>query len=117
MVKRRKFGVLMDFLEIRMTISYQNILYRYPPNEYVPFDSASFGRRFTFYAMKKRKTIAYIDGFNLFHAINELSRPELKWVNLWSLSESLLREEEELIEVNYFSAYANMDACEILKAS
>ena len=56
--------------------------------------------------MKTRKTIAYIDGFNLYHAIDELGRPELKWVNLSSLSESLLREGEELVEVNYFSAYA-----------
>ena len=89
-----------------MTISIENILYRNPPNGYVPLDSASFGRRLTFQTMNKRKTIAYVDGFNLFHAIDELGRPELKWVNLWSLSESLLREGEELVEVNYFSAYA-----------
>ena len=56
--------------------------------------------------MQKTKTIAYIDGFNLYHSIKELNRPQLKWVNLWSLSESLLRKHEELIEVNYFSAYA-----------
>lgn len=57
-------------------------------------------------SQKKRRTIAYVDGFNLYHAIKDLNRPELKWVNLWSLSESLLRKNEELVEVNYFSAYA-----------
>lgn len=30
----------------------------------------------------------------------------MKWVNLWSLSESLIRDGEALVEVKYFSAYA-----------
>lgn len=54
----------------------------------------------------KIKTIVYVDGFNFYHAINELNKPHLKWVNLWSLAESLLRKNDELVEVNYFSAYA-----------
>ena len=54
----------------------------------------------------KIPTITYIDGFNLYHSIDELGRPELKWLNLWSLAESLIRKNEELVEVNYFSAYA-----------
>ena len=54
----------------------------------------------------KIPTITYIDGFNLYHSIDELDRPELKWLNLWSLAESLIRKNEELVEVNYFSAYA-----------
>ncbi|MEO1595770.1 MAG: NYN domain-containing protein [Pseudomonadota bacterium] len=54
----------------------------------------------------KLRTIAYIDGFNLYHAVKDLNRPELKWVNLWSLSESLLRKNETLQAVKYFSAYA-----------
>lgn len=49
--------------------------------------------------------IAYIDGFNLYHSINELNRPPLKWANLWSISESLLRDGEKLVGVKYFSAY------------
>ena len=53
----------------------------------------------------KIPTITYIDGFNLYHSIDELGRPELKWLNLWSLAESLIRKNEELVEVNYFSAY------------
>lgn len=53
----------------------------------------------------------YIDGFNLYHAIDDLNRPHLKWVNLNTLAESLLRnslvrKRETLVAVNYFSAYA-----------
>ena len=52
------------------------------------------------------KVACYIDGFNLYHAIVGLNRPHLKWVNLFSLAESLTREKETLVAVNYFSAYA-----------
>jgi len=53
-----------------------------------------------------RRVISYIDGFNLYHAIDELRKPKLKWVDLWCLSESLLRGGERLVGVNYFSAFA-----------
>ncbi len=52
------------------------------------------------------KVISYIDGLNLYHAIDDLNRPHLKWVDLWALSQSLLRPGQELVAVNYFSAYA-----------
>jgi uncharacterized LabA/DUF88 family protein len=48
----------------------------------------------------------YVDGFNLYHAIDDLQKPHLKWVNLWTLSEKLLREGEILCGVKYFTAYA-----------
>ncbi len=50
--------------------------------------------------------IAYIDGFNLYHAIDDLQQPHLKWLDLWALCGSLARTGENLVEVNYFSAYA-----------
>lgn len=53
-----------------------------------------------------RRVIVYIDGFNLYHAIDEINRPHLKWLDLRSLSESLLRPGESLKMVKYFSAYA-----------
>jgi uncharacterized LabA/DUF88 family protein len=53
-----------------------------------------------------RRVIVYIDGFNLYHAINDLKKPHLKWVCLRSLAESLLRKDEVLKAVKYFSAYA-----------
>lgn len=55
--------------------------------------------------MKKYRTIVYVDGFNLFHAIDELGRNDLKWLDLDALSQSVLRKNEKLVEVKYFSAY------------
>ena len=53
-----------------------------------------------------RKVICYVDGFNLYHAIDRLGCPRLKAVNIWSLATSLLRDGERLEGVQYFSAYA-----------
>lgn len=58
----------------------------------------------------KKKVIAYIDGFNLYHALKDLKDERLKWVNLWSLMKSIVRGDEELIAVKYFSAYATWKA-------
>jgi uncharacterized LabA/DUF88 family protein len=52
------------------------------------------------------RTIIYIDGFNLYHAIDDLGEPHLKWVDLWSLSEKLLKGDQQLQAVKYFTAYA-----------
>ena len=54
-----------------------------------------------------RRTITYIDGFNLYHALHNLNRPHLKWLDLWALSESLLQPQDTLVGVNYYTAYAN----------
>jgi uncharacterized LabA/DUF88 family protein len=50
------------------------------------------------------RTSCYIDGFNLYHAIKPLGRPELKWLNLHALARSFLEKEDELAEVTYFTA-------------
>lgn len=52
------------------------------------------------------RTIVYIDGFNLYHALDDLNEPHLKWVDLWALSEKLLRGDQQLTAVKYFTAYA-----------
>jgi len=52
------------------------------------------------------RVIAYIDGFNVYHAIDELGDPKLKWVDLWALSAALIGPGERLDGVKYFSAYA-----------
>lgn len=52
------------------------------------------------------RIIAYIDGFNLYHAIDGLKKPHLKWLDLWALSHSIARNGEVIEAVNYFSAYA-----------
>ncbi len=52
------------------------------------------------------RVIVYIDGFNLYHAIDELNDETLKWLDLWKLSKSILKPNQVLCEVKYFSAYA-----------
>jgi uncharacterized LabA/DUF88 family protein len=48
----------------------------------------------------------YIDGFNLYHAIDDLQKPHLKWLDLHALAQSLCRSGEQLTKVAYFSAFA-----------
>lgn len=48
----------------------------------------------------------YVDGFNLYHGLNDLKSPELKWVDLAALAQKLIKPHEELVSVVYFSAYA-----------
>jgi uncharacterized LabA/DUF88 family protein len=52
----------------------------------------------------------YVDGFNLYHAIDELERPELKWVNLYALANSYLKAGDRLVGVKYFTAVVTWDA-------
>ncbi|MGD9737763.1 MAG: NYN domain-containing protein [Bauldia sp.] len=52
------------------------------------------------------RVACYVDGFNLYHAINELRRPYLKWVDLRAVAQSLCRQGETLSKVGYFSAFA-----------
>lgn len=47
---------------------------------------------------------AYIDGFNLYHAIEKIGDPALKWLNLKLVIENALRPGEELDEVHFFTA-------------
>ena len=61
--------------------------------------------------MNKKRVNVYIDWFNVYHVlknhINKKSNswePELKWCNLKSLSESYLKEGEELWEIYFFTA-------------
>lgn len=50
------------------------------------------------------RVAAFIDGFNLYHAIVELQKPHLKWVNLWTLTETFIkRRSQRLDKVYYFS--------------
>lgn len=53
-----------------------------------------------------RRVLAYIDGFNLYHAISELNRPHLKWLDLHALCVDLCGPNESLLGVYYFTAYA-----------
>jgi hypothetical protein len=52
--------------------------------------------------MPKQRVIAYIDGFNLFYS--SLKGTGFKWLDLVSLCESMLKPEQELVSIKYFSA-------------
>lgn len=52
------------------------------------------------------KVNVYIDGFNLYHAIDDLGDDSLKWLDLQLLSQNILNRYQILGEVKYFSAYA-----------
>ena len=56
--------------------------------------------------MPRRRVSVYIDGFNLYHAIDALNENHLKWLDLWKLSETLVRPGEVVTCVKYFSVYA-----------
>jgi uncharacterized LabA/DUF88 family protein len=63
------------------------------------------------------RTIALIDGFNLYHAIASLRRPELKWINLKVLAGIFINTStEQLDRVFYFTAYADHVAESVLQA-
>lgn len=52
------------------------------------------------------RVACYVDGFNFYHAIDDLKKPHLKWLDLRALALSLCRPGESLVKVAYFSAYA-----------
>jgi uncharacterized LabA/DUF88 family protein len=65
----------------------------------------------------KKKVAVYVDGFNLYHGLANLSKSHLKWLNLKSLAEKFIDTHTESIEkVYYFSAVATfMDKDTILR--
>jgi uncharacterized LabA/DUF88 family protein len=56
-----------------------------------------------------KRVRVYIDGFNIYHAIEALDRPQLKWLNHRRLAESLTRAGECLDEVHFFTAVLRWD--------
>ena len=56
---------------------------------------------------RKKKIEVYIDGYSLYHAIDDLAKPYLKWVDLWKLSACFVPSSTHtLTSVYYFSAIA-----------
>jgi uncharacterized LabA/DUF88 family protein len=57
-----------------------------------------------------KRVICYIDGFNLYHSIDNLgpSFSYLKWLDLWSLSSAFIKpSQEQITDVYYFTALAH----------
>jgi len=60
-------------------------------------------RLFYLYGMKK--VSVFIDGYNLYHAIDNLKKPHLKWVNLFGLAREFAKADSfEIIRVKFFTA-------------
>lgn len=57
--------------------------------------------------MKKINRAAfYFDGFNFYHAIDDLNKPHLKWMNLWRLGKTLASSRgDTIVKAEYFSAF------------
>jgi hypothetical protein len=58
-----------------------------------------------FHLVVQKRVAFFIDGFNLYHAIDDLQDNRLKWLNLKSLAESYLRAGDTLVSVAYFTAF------------
>ncbi|NUM70490.1 MAG: NYN domain-containing protein [Ignavibacteriaceae bacterium] len=54
--------------------------------------------------LKKERVIAYLDGFNLYFGMLEAGYKDYKWLDLRELVISLLKENQELSEIKYFTS-------------
>lgn len=53
---------------------------------------------------KKERISVYVDGFNLYFGIIEAGFGNCKWLNIDKLVNSLLKPNQELIEIKYFTS-------------
>lgn len=57
--------------------------------------------------MSRIRVAAFIDGFNLYHAVHDIGREELKWLDLKKVVGCFTDPNvHEIVDVFYFSAYA-----------
>jgi len=59
--------------------------------------------------MEKRKVIVYVDGFNFYYGLKAISQKDKRWKKFYWLDvvnffSKMLTDNQELMEVNYFSA-------------
>jgi hypothetical protein len=58
----------------------------------------------------------YIDGFNFYHAIDDLGEPHLKWLNLWALAAHLIpRQSQTIVRVVWCTAAKTDDTAKLLR--
>jgi uncharacterized LabA/DUF88 family protein len=58
---------------------------------------------------KKERVIAYVDGFNLYFGLIEAGLDYCKWLDLNKLANRLLKPNQELVELKYFTSRINND--------
>lgn len=57
---------------------------------------------------RKKRVICYIDGFNLYHAIDDTKKHYLKWVDLYKLYSNFIDiSRHEIYSIKYFTAINN----------
>jgi hypothetical protein len=56
-----------------------------------------------------KKVIAYIDGFNMYHAIHKNLPEKYKWLDYRALVEHFLQKDEELVDILFFTATPRWD--------
>lgn len=85
------------------------MVYHWPP--------AGSGLRFAFMGIRMPENAAlYVDGFNLYHAINDLQKNYLKWLDLWPLGELIIpRQSQKLRKVVYCTAVKTTDHEKMLR--
>jgi hypothetical protein len=55
--------------------------------------------------MPKERVALYVDGFNMYHALDDLNKPHYKWLNLRRLADLLIsRKTQRIVKVYYFTA-------------
>lgn len=64
-----------------------------------------------------KKVSVFIDGYNLYHAIDNLKKPHLKWLNLFSLSQEFAKPANgfEIIRIKFFTAPPLHKSAEVQK--
>ena len=67
------------------------------------------GFLFYYWFMEKQKVIVYIDGFNFYYGLKNISSRDSRWKKFYWLDivtffDKMLNDRQELVEVNYFSA-------------
>jgi hypothetical protein len=57
-------------------------------------------------ASAQARAALYVDGFNLYHALDATGLPYVKWLDLWALGELILPRghKEKLVKVSWFTA-------------
>lgn len=53
---------------------------------------------------KKERVIVYVDGFNLYFGLLDAGFLNCKWLNIKKLSDNLLQDNQQLIEIKYFTS-------------
>ena len=61
------------------------------------------------------RSAVFFDGFNMYHSLLALNQPHLKWLDLWSVSKSLLGKDEELVAVTHCTAIRTDDVPRMLR--